>query len=373
MMYKRHEVHMKLQLNIPEFLETLVPYSPGKPLDELQREYGITNAIKLASNENPIGPSPKAVLAVQAHLSNLHRYPDGGSYYLKKRLSELHGISSENLVIGNGSNEIIELLTRVLIRPGMEVISSEPSFLVYKKVTQAAGGTNRIVPLKDNRHDLKAIVQAVSPNTRLIFLDNPNNPMGTVMDCEEFEAFLTALPQHVVIVLDEAYIEFVRDKTPYGLNYIKTDERVVVMRTFSKAYGLAGLRIGYGVMDKRLASCCDRVRQPFNINSAAQIAALAALDDTEHLQKTLEITWSGMAYLTDSLTQMGLRVLPSQTNFLMVDMEMDAKIVYERLLRLGVIVRAMSAYGFPEYIRITAGRQEENERCVKAIKTILKG
>lgn len=364
---------MKLQLDIPEFLETLVPYPPGKPLDELQREYGVTNAIKLASNENPIGPSPKAVLAVQAHLSNLHRYPDGGSYYLKQRLSQLHGIHSENLVIGNGSNEIIELLTRVLIRPGMEVISSEPSFLVYKKVTQAAGGTNCIVPLKDNRHDLKAMAQAVSKRTRLIFLDNPNNPMGTVIGCEEFEAFLAALPEHVVVVLDEAYMEFVREKTPYGLNYIKTDERVVVMRTFSKAYGLAGLRVGYGVMNKRLVSCCDRVRQPFNINSMAQIAALAAIDDTEHLQKTLEITWSGMAYLTDSLTQMGLRVLPSQTNFLMVDMAMDAKIVYERLLRLGVIVRAMPSYGFPEYIRITAGRPEENERCVRAIQTILKG
>jgi histidinol-phosphate aminotransferase len=364
---------MKLQLDIPEFLETLVPYPPGKPLDELQREYGVTNAIKLASNENPIGPSPKAIEAIQAHLLSLHRYPDGSAYYLKKRLAELHGISQENLVIGNGSNEIIELLTRVFIRPGLEVVSSEPSFLVYKKVTQAAGGVNRIVPLKNNRHDLKAIAQAVSNSTRLIFLDNPNNPMGTVIDCKGFEAFLAALPAHVVVVLDEAYTEFVREETPSGLNYMKKDERVVVMRTFSKAYGLAGLRVGYGVMHPVLASLLDRVRQPFNVNAAAQAAAQAALDDTEHLKKTLEITWSGMAYLTDELTQMGLSVLPSQTNFLMVDMAMDAKMVYERLLRLGVIVRAMSAYGFPTYIRITAGRPEENERCIKAVKTILKG
>lgn len=364
---------MKLKLHIPDFLETLVPYPPGKPLEELQREYGITDAIKLASNENPIGPSPKAIAALQDHLSNLHRYPDGSSYYLKNRLAELHNIRPENLVIGNGSNEIIELLTRVLIRPGLEVISSEPSFLVYKKVTQAAGGVNRIIPLKNNRHDLAKIARSVSANTRLIFLDNPNNPMGTVIDCAEFDAFLAELPSHVVVVLDEAYMEFVRAKTPYGIDYARKDERVVVMRTFSKAYGLAGLRVGYGVMTPELVSYCDRVRQPFNVNATAQIAALAALDDQEHLQKTLEITWEGMAYLTDSLTQMGLTVLPSQTNFLMVDMAMDAKMVYERLLRLGVIVRAMSAYGFPTYIRITAGRPEENERCIKAIQTILKG
>ncbi|MGB9712782.1 MAG: histidinol-phosphate transaminase [Dissulfurimicrobium hydrothermale] len=358
---------------IPGYIKELVPYTPGKPIEELEREYGIKDAIKLASNENPLGPSPKALKAIEEAIGRLHRYPDGSSYYLKNRLAERFGVSPAQIVLGNGSNELIEFLVRVFVRSGCEVISSAPSFLVYTKVVQAAGGKNVIVPLRDGRHDLGAIRAAVTPETRVIFLDNPNNPTGSVIYRSELDAFLHALPNEVLVVMDEAYMEFVQGGvTPSGLEYLERgDGRVVTLRTFSKAYGLAGLRVGYGIMDPVLAGYIERVRQPFNINSLAQAGALAALDDKEHFNNTLKITLDGRSFLAERLAGLGCRVFPSHTNFLLVDVHRDAKMVYEAMLRQGVIIRAMTAYGFPDHIRITVGLPYENERCISALKLVL--
>jgi histidinol-phosphate aminotransferase len=362
----------QLNLDVPEYLQALVPYPPGKPLEELEREYGIKKAIKLASNENPLGPSPKAQAALGSAICSLHRYPDGSAYYLKARLAQALGIISGEIVLGNGSNEIIDLLVRVFVRPGLEVVSSQPSFLVYQKMVQSVGGRNVVVPLAGNRHDLRSIAGSVNQLTRLIFLDNPNNPTGSVIDRKEFEPFLAKLPDHVLVVLDEAYMEFTRTgETPRGLDYIGRDRRVVTLRTFSKAYGLAGLRVGYGLMDRDIAGYVQRVRQPFNVNTMAQVAALAALDDDEHLKRTLDVTWKGIDFLTEKLCELGCVVLPSQTNFVFVDVGRDAKGIYEAMLRLGVIVRAMNSYGFPQHIRITAGLQEENDMCIQALGRVL--
>ena len=359
-------------LEVPEYIASLIPYPPGKPLEELEREYGIRDPIKLASNENSLGPSPKAQEAMRNAISSVHRYPDGSGYYLKERLTRLLGVSFEEIVIGNGSNELINLLIRVFIRPGYEVITSDPTFLMYHKMVQAVGGNNVVIPLSGYCHDLEAISQAVTPRTRLIFLDNPNNPTGTVIHSEDFDVFLQGLPDHLLIVMDEAYMEFVRDEqTPKGVKYVKQDRRVVALRTFSKAHGLAGLRVGYGVMDREVAQYIERVRQPFNVNSMAQVGALAALDDNQHLKKTVDMVWQGMDFLTKSLEDLGCRVMPSETNFMFVDISKDAKTVYENMLRQGVIVRAMNAYGFPNHIRITVGLPEENARCIEALRQAL--
>ncbi|MEA3386683.1 MAG: histidinol-phosphate transaminase, partial [Thermodesulfobacteriota bacterium] len=305
--------------------------------------------------------------------SSLHRYPDGSGYYLKEKLAGLLGVSSEEIVLGNGSNELIDFLIRVFIRPGYEVISSDPSFLVYCKMVQVVGGSNVVIPLSEYHHDLENISRAVTPKTRLIFLDNPNNPTGTVIHRADFDAFLKNLPDHLLVVLDEAYMEFVRtEQTPKAVEYMKQDRRVVALRTFSKAYGLAGLRVGYGVMDRDVVKYLERVRQPFNVNTMAQVGALAALDDHQHLTQTVDSVWQGMDFLTKKLEELGYRVMSSETNFILIDINRDAKMVYEKMLREGIIVRAMTAYGLPNHIRITVGLPEENLRCVEALQKVLK-
>jgi histidinol-phosphate aminotransferase len=358
--------------DVPEYISSLVPYPPGKPIEELEREYGVKDPIKLASNENPLGPSPKALEAAQRALPLLHRYPDGSGYYLKQKISEKLGVRPEQLVLGNGSNDLIDFLIRVYVRPGIQVISSEPSFLVYRKMVQIAGGENVVVPLREFRHDLDAIADAVTAETRIIFLDNPNNPCATVLNRTDFDALLQRLPDHVIVVLDGAYEEFVRDpECPMGYMYPDHDPRVVGLRTFSKSYGLAGLRVGYGIMDPGIASMLDRVRQPFNVNSVALAAAEAALDDTEHLEKTLQLTWDGLDMLAEELQRMGCKVMPGHTNFMLVDTGRDAGEIYEAMLRKGVIIRAMGAYGFPSYIRITVGMPEENTRFLRAFSEVM--
>jgi len=362
----------KPSLEVPEYISTLVPYPPGKPIEELEREYGVRNPVKLASNENPIGPSPMAQRAVRQAASNLHRYPDGSGYYLKKKLSDMFSIAPEEIVLGNGSNELIDFLIRVFVRPGDEVISSSPSFLVYTKMTQIAGGKNVVIPLAEFRHDLDGINKSVTERTRLIFLDNPNNPTGSVIDRSEFASFMAGLPEDVIVVLDEAYMEFVRtERTPDATDYFRHDRRIVALRTFSKAYGLAGLRIGYGIMDREVAGYLDRVRQPFNVNSLGQIAALAALDDKAHLEATLQTTWTGMKELARSLKRLGCRIMPSETNFMLVDVGQDASKIYEAMLHRGVIIRAMGSYGFPDHIRITVGTKQENKRFIEVLEDVL--
>jgi histidinol-phosphate aminotransferase len=361
-----------MNIKVADNIEKLIPYPPGKPIEELEREYGISGSIKLASNENALGPSPRALAAIIAALPKLHRYPDGSCHYLAERLATKLGVSPEEIVFGNGSNEIINLLIATFLQPGEEVITSQPTFLVYHKVVQAHGGVNRVVALREMRHHLAAILGEITARTRLIFLDNPNNPTGTIFTAAEFQEFLDAVPDQVIVVLDEAYVDFVDadlrlDARPFL--HLKTP--VVALRTFSKAYGLAGLRIGYGLMRKEIASYVHRLRQPFNVNQLAQAGALAALDDEEHYQNTLTMTMEGMVWLHREIARLGCRPLPSQANFFLVDVGGSGKQLYELLLHKGVIVRPMEAYGYPHYIRITVGLPQENERLVRAMAAAL--
>ncbi|MBU0731089.1 MAG: histidinol-phosphate transaminase [Proteobacteria bacterium] len=361
-----------MKIKIAENIQNLIPYPPGKPLEELERELGITGSIKLASNENALGPSPKAVAAISAALQKLHLYPDGSSHYLTQRLAEKLGVRPEQIVFGNGSNEIIGLLLTTFMARGEEVVTSHPTFLVYQKKVQARGGVNKVVPLKDMKHDLDGMLAAVTDKTRVIFLDNPNNPTGTVFTKEEFDGFLRQVPDGIIVVLDEAYVDFVDPAVRLdSRQYLGGDKPFVALRTFSKAYGLAGLRVGYGIMQAEIADYLHRVRQPFNINLLAQIGALAAIDDDDHYQKTIQMTADGMAWLFGELEKLGCRTFHSETNFFLVEVG-KGKDIYERLLKKGVIVRPMDAYGYPDYIRITVGLPVENQRFIKELAVILK-
>ena len=357
---------------IQPHLTQLTPYQAGKPLEELARELGLTDAIKLASNENPLGPSPRALAAIQEHLSNLHRYPDSHAYYLKEDLSRSLSIRPQQLILGNGSDEILDLLVRVLVSPGDEVVSTAHTFLMYGLLTQASGGVFLPVPLKDLRVDLAQVAQAVTPKTKLILLNNPNNPTGTAFSRDAWEAFLAAVPPTVTVVLDEAYIEFADDpEVPDGLAYLAEDRLLVGLRTFSKAYGLAGLRIGYGYGPSELMELLNRLRMPFNVNRLAQVGARAALGDTEFLKRTQKLVWEGRDYLCRELTRMGLTFVPTQANFILIRVNRPGREVYEAMLREGVIIRAMDAYGFPDCIRINVGLPEENARFLQAFKKVL--
>jgi histidinol-phosphate aminotransferase len=358
---------------VPAHIDSLIPYPPGKPLEELEREYGIRDSIKLASNENPLGPSPKAVAAIQNALARLHRYPDGSGYYLRRKLSEKYQLDFDGIVLGNGSNEIIELVIRAFVSPGDEVVMPAPSFLVYSLVVQTVGARGIPVPLEDFHIDLKAMAAAVTPRTRVIFVNNPNNPTGTIVCKPELAAFLDNLPTDVIVVLDEAYIDFVRDKEcPNGFEEIqRTAPSVVVLRTFSKAYGLAGVRIGYGVMPAQVADYLNRVRQPFNTTTLSQVAAMAALDDDAFLAATQRNTWDGLAYLYAELGRLRLAYVPTQTNFILIEVPLEARRLYEAMLRRGVIIRSMASYGLPRHIRINVGLPEENQRLVKTLEAAL--
>jgi histidinol-phosphate aminotransferase len=365
-----------MKISIADNIAAIVPYPPGKPLEELEREYGISNSIKLASNENPWGPSPKSVEAIKGALMGLHRYPDGSSHYLTEGVARWIGCEPDQIVLGNGSNEVIEFLVKAFVNTGDEVITSHPSFLMYQKFVQVRGGTNKVIPLVDMTHDLQTICEAVSDRTRLIFLDNPNNPCGTVISATRFQDFLRDLPEQVIVVVDEAYVDFVEQgKRIDLLSYIKNSlsgPAVVSLRTFSKAFGLAGLRVGFGVMDSQIAQLLHRVRQPFNINLLGQIGALAALEDTEHYQKTLAETSMGREWLSREVELLGCRAYPSQTNFFLIDVRGDATRLYDAMLYQGVIVRSMKPYGFPDFIRITVGTKQENQRFVRALATCLR-
>jgi histidinol-phosphate aminotransferase len=362
---------MNVKALVPPWLHALEPYPPGKPIDELEREYGVTRSIKLASNENPLGPSTKALAAVQAALSDLHRYPDGSCYYLRRQLARKLGVSPESLVIGNGSNEIIELAVRTFLRAGEEAVMADQAFVIYRMLVQAQGGRSICVPLRRFTHDLEAMAEAVTPATRMVFLANPNNPTGTIFRREEWEEFLAALPLDVIVVMDEAYAEFVDDPDyPESLADLRREQPILVLRTFSKIYGLAGLRVGYGVAQPELIDVMNRLRAPFNVNSLAQAAALAALGDDEHVARTKRVNREGMAYLREAFLGFGLEVVPSWANFILVRVGNAAR-VYDALLRQGVIVRPMPVYGFPEHLRVTVGLPEENERLVRALGEVM--
>ena len=355
---------------VSDEIEALVPYPPGKPIEEVERELGIKGSIKLASNENPLGPSPKAVDAVSKALKNLHRYPDGGCYYLKEKLAKRLAVKPENLIIGNGSNEIIELVVKTFLRPGEEAVMGNPSFAVYPLVVPVAGGKPVLVPLKNLTHDLDAMADAITEKTKIVFIANPNNPTGTMNTKAQLDKFIGRLPDDIILVLDEAYYEFVTSKDfPNSFEYLKEGKNVVILRTFSKIYGLAGLRIGYGIAPEKLVFYMNKVRQPFNVNSLAQIAAMAAMDDEEHLKKSQKNNKEGLEYLFNELKAMGIEYVTTQANFFLIKVG-KGKEIYDALLRQGVIVRPMASYGLGEYIRVTVGTAEENKRFVEAIRKV---
>jgi len=353
----------------------MTPYPPGKPIDELEREYGISNSIKLASNENPWGPSPEVIRALQDELTNLHRYPDGSSHYLVEAICAKFKVEPEEVVAGNGSNEVIEFLVKAFVREGDEVITSHPSFLMYQKFVQVRGGVNHVIDLHHMNHDLDAILRAVSPRTRLIFIDNPNNPTGTVIEPVVFHSFLKKVPESVIVVLDEAYVDFMNSDSRMDIHTLlgRSDGRcpVVLLRTFSKAYGLSGLRVGFGLMDREIGSCLHKVRQPFNVNLLAQAGARAALEDEEYFQQILTRTRRGLNFLTKGVEVLGCTGYPSQTNFFLVDVGCSGDRLYRAMLYKGVIVRSMSSYGFADFIRVTVGTDEENSRFLVSLKECL--
>jgi histidinol-phosphate aminotransferase len=353
---------------VNDAFETLKPYSPGKPVAETERELGIKGVIKLASNENPFGPSPRAMEAMRAALPQLHDYPDASCHYLRERLAAFLGVQPAQLMIGNGTNELIEILVRTCLRPGETLLFASPSFIVYKLITQAMGQTVREVPLRDMKFDLPALARAVDERTKLLFIANPNNPTGTYVTRAELEAFLAQLPPHVIVVMDEAYFEYaVAPDYPNGLDYLARRERFMVMRTFSKCYGLAGVRVGYAVGHPTLIDYMNRGRQPFNVNTLAQVAALAALDDVDHVTLSRQKNRVGMEALVPALTKRGLTVTPSQANFVLVDFHRPIGPVFDALLRQGVIVRPVDNYGLPSSARITIGTEPQNSRLIEAI------
>jgi histidinol-phosphate aminotransferase len=360
---------------VPPYIETLAPYQPGKPVEELERELGITGAIKLASNENPLGPSPKALAAVQAALADVNRYPDGAAWQLRRGLAARHGVKPEELVFGAGSNELIDLLVRVFCRPGVdEALTHRYAFMMYRVSCQAHGVTLREADTTaELACDVDALADAISPATKLIFLPNPNNPTGSYVPRAAFERFLARVPADVILVADEAYYEYARALPDYPVaeEYRAQHPLLISLRTFSKAYGLASMRVGYGIADARVCAYIDRVRMPFNLGTPAQVAALAALDDQGHVDRSVASNAEGKALLTDGIAKLGAKVYPSATNFVLVDVGRDAARVYEGLLRKGVIVRPLKPLGLTRHLRISIGTLAENQRALAALGEVL--
>jgi histidinol-phosphate aminotransferase len=363
---------MALERVVKPHILALEPYQPGKPIEELERELGITGSIKLASNESPLGPSPRALAAVREALAGVHRYPDGASFELRRKLAARLGVAEGQLVFGAGADEILELLAKVLLGPGDECVHAWPSFAMYPIVVQGMGARALRVPLDASLcHDLAALAAAVTPRTKLVFVCNPNNPTGTSVGAAAFDRFLAALPAHVVVAVDEAYVDFARRPDfPDSLAWLSRRPGTVVLRTFSKIYGLAGLRVGYGVADPELASYLERARHPFNVNRLAEVAAVAALDDREYRERITRLTAEGIAYLSRELRALGIEVWPSDANFVLARAGAG---IYERLLREGVIVRPLAGFGMPEHVRISVGLPEENERLVKTLRRLREG
>lgn len=356
-------------IKAPEYVSAIRPYVPGKPVEELERELGITGSVKLASNENPVGPSRKAIEALRGRLQGLNRYPDGGGYYLKGALSERLGVAPEELILGNGSNELIDIAVRTFMRPGEEAVMARPSFVVYSMAVQAQGCRAVEVPLRDFRHDLDEMARAVTPKTRMLFIANPNNPTGTINTAQELDGLMERLPDGVLVVVDEAYYEYV-NAPDYAdsMKHLRQGRDILVLRTFSKIYGLAGLRIGYGMARRDIIEEMNKIRAPFNTNSLAQAAALAALGDEEHVRRSREVNDKGKEYLYRELSAMGLGYVPTEANFIYMTLEGNSAELYGALLRLGVIVRPMG----PGAIRVTVGLQAENERFVESLKAVMK-
>jgi histidinol-phosphate aminotransferase len=357
------------------YVRAIAPYQPGKPVSELAREMGLEEAgiIKLASNENPLGASPKALAAAQAALTDVGRYPDGNGFDLKQALAKRYRLAQDNIVLGNGSNDVLELAARAFLAPGTSAVYSRHAFAVYPLVTQATGAAGIEVPAREFGHDLDAMGAAIRSDTRVVFIANPNNPTGTWVAPEAVLAFLRKVPANVLVVLDEAYNEYLpRSDQADSAGWIGRLPNLLVSRTFSKAYGLAGLRVGFGLAHPPVADLMNRVRQPFNVNSVAQAAAVAALDDESFVRKSFELNRSGLAQLTDGFRRLGLDWIDSRANFVSFRAGKAAQ-VYQRLLELGVIVRPIGAYAMPEHLRVTVGLETENQRFLQALARALQG
>ena len=350
-------------------IDTIQPYQGGKPIEEVQRELGITDIIKLASNENPLGPSPLAVQAIAENAAQVHRYPDSNAYYLKTELAEHLGVSPEHLILGNGSNDVLQLIAEAYIAPSDEVIYAEGAFVVYSLVTKLCSATAVVVPMVKDTHDLSAMAAAITDKTKVIFIANPNNPTGTMVTANETAAFMERVPEDVLVVFDEAYYEYVaRSDYPQTLPYVLEGRNFIITRTFSKIYGLAGLRIGYGIAPPPLVEMLNRVRQPFNCSLVGQAAARAALKDTAHVKESQENNTSGKVFLYKAFDSMGLRYIETEGNFIMLHVEQSGAEITDALLKQGVIVRPMAGYGYPYAVRVTIGTQAENERLIKALE-----
>jgi len=371
-------------------VKSLSPYQPGKPIEELQREYGVTDVIKLASNENPLGSSPGVRNILSAEYEDFSRYPDGNGFTLKQMLAKKHGVSMDRITLGNGSSDPLEFVVRVFAQPGDEILFSEHAFAMYPIVTQAASATAVVAPAKEWGHDLDAMAERISERTKVIFIANPNNPTGTWLKGEELEAFIARVPESVIVVVDEAYFEYAREPAlwlqegsqkgaveyPDATQWLDRYPNLMVTRTFSKAYGLAGLRVGYSLSHPDLANLLNRIRPPFNVNSLALAAACASLEDSNHVAKAVALNALEMGHTTKAFEQMGLDYIPSVGNFVCVDVSSsegrNGMAVYETLLREGIIVRPVANYGMPDFLRVTLGLPEENAKFINALRKVLK-
>lgn len=362
---------MKKQLHRQQIL-AIKPYVPGKPVEEVERELGISGVIKLASNENPLGPAPAAIEMMHSMVDKVAAYPDGNCYYLKNALAASLDLSPANLIVGNGSDEVIKLIAEAFLDEGEEAIVADPTFSEYDFAVKIMGGRTVVIPGKNYTHDLEAMAAAVTERTKLVFVCNPNNPTGTKVGKAEARALLDKLPDGVITVFDEAYYEYVTDDDyPQTLDFVREGRDVIVLRTFSKIYGLAGLRIGYGVSTPELIGLLSRVREPFNVNMIAQSAALAALGDQEHVVKSREMNEAGKKYLYGEFDRLGLSYMPTHANFIWVNIKTDCKNAFAKLLRRGVIVRTGDIFGAPDVIRVTIGTPEQNKRFIETLGEVL--
>ncbi|UCF70270.1 MAG: histidinol-phosphate transaminase [candidate division WOR-3 bacterium] len=361
-------------IELRNFVKNIKPYKPGKPIEEVIKELGLTGEIiKLASNENPLGASPLAIKAMSEKIDDSHLYPDDNCFYLKHRLSEKFGIPTANTIVGSGSVELIELIFKAYVNPGDEVIMSEPSFIMYKIACQIFGGERVAVPLVGHAHDIDAMAQKINSKTKIVILDNPINPTGTIVAKKKMDHFVDAVPPDVILVLDEAYHEYIEDATyPNGLDYLKKHSNIMVLHTFSKIYGLAGLRVGYGFGSEEIVGAMMKVRLPFNVNRIGQIAAGAALGDEDFVKHSRNNNEAGKEFLYNELRSLGLKYTPTFGNFILVDFKRDAKDIFEAAQRKGVITRTVYEYGLPTSLRITIGSPSQNKQLINTLQEFLR-
>ncbi len=353
-------------------LERITTYEPGKPIEEVKREMGVQDVVKMASNENPLGPSPLALEAIQEYLPQINYYPDGNSYYLKEALSERLALTPDNIIIGNGADELITLVSAAYLNPGEEIIMAHPSFSEYEFAASLMDARTVRIACQEFKHDLQAMAAAVNERTKLIMLCNPNNPTGTIVTQEEQENFLKELPADILVIIDEAYYEYVTDPAyPQSIELLKRGYNILILRTFSKIYGLAGLRVGYGLARENIITDLNTVCAPFNVNSVAQVAARAALRDEEHRQAVLNLNNRGKKYLSKEFERLGLFYLPTEANFFFVEVKVEARELFNKLLSKGVIIRSGDIFGFPQFIRVSIATEEQNARFIKALEESL--